>query len=437
MNQSNSPNEKQVTEIWQNSISSLKYFVDTHGNRLELIYAGRANDTRGGDFRDAVLRYNTHLHRGNIEIHTHTSGWQAHGHHQNPDYNRTVLHIACFQDSKRDTVLENGEKVPTVIIGKYLSTAPSVLKTLPCRNPDNTAFKLSVLEEAGLERFHLKSSALRNEIISEGFPQAFYRSVMEALGYSANKKQFKNLASALPLHALSQISGSTLKHGKHFAGLFPLMLGSAGLLPSQRILKVENCAYVNHLENTWRNMKQSQLTASSSWDTYRIRPVNHPVRRTAAAAVIAERLISEDFLSALERILHDENFARARRSIIRLLTIPAYSYWENHFDFGSPSHVRLPSLLGSERIKIIAVNVILPFFTASSEINKNPEFAALVRRHYTAFPRLPLNSLEKHMAAQLEIPAAKIKNAAVQQGLIHIYQEFCTQGKCSSCRLSA
>jgi hypothetical protein len=60
---------------------------------MRLIYPGRENDDQGADLRDAVILSAQRLLQGDIEFHRWSSDWRKHHHHQNPEYNRTILHV--------------------------------------------------------------------------------------------------------------------------------------------------------------------------------------------------------------------------------------------------------------------------------------------------------------------------------------------------------
>ena len=112
--------ENEVVRIWQQQLRKRRLLDDAEGRPVKIIYPGRRNDGRGGDFRDAVVISGNSWKSGDIEIHTRSSGWQAHGHHLNPAYNRVVLHVALEQDRQGNTVLQNGQTIPTIILGRYI-----------------------------------------------------------------------------------------------------------------------------------------------------------------------------------------------------------------------------------------------------------------------------------------------------------------------------
>ena len=64
----------------------------------------------------------------------------------------------------------------------------------------------ALLDWAGDERFGLKVAHFRRELAVKDGDQIVYECLMRALGYSKNKKPFKELAYRLPLKALQVIA---------------------------------------------------------------------------------------------------------------------------------------------------------------------------------------------------------------------------------------
>ena len=106
----NNPPESLIVKIWQHLLSIGTELTTERGKPLKIIYPGRINDDRGADFRDAVLATNRGLIKGDIEVHVKSSDWQAHRHHQDPAYNRVILHVVMWHNTKTATNLQNGKE---------------------------------------------------------------------------------------------------------------------------------------------------------------------------------------------------------------------------------------------------------------------------------------------------------------------------------------
>lgn len=88
--------ESQIVKTWQHLLVHRTELTTERGEPIKIIYPGRINDEPGADFRDAVIATNRGLIKGDIEIHAKSSGWRAHRHHQNPVYNRVILHVVMW-----------------------------------------------------------------------------------------------------------------------------------------------------------------------------------------------------------------------------------------------------------------------------------------------------------------------------------------------------
>jgi hypothetical protein len=115
------------------------------------------------------------------------------------------------------------------------------------------------------------------------------------------------------------------------------------------------------------------------------------------------------------------------------LMVITNGYWAEHYDFGSKARIRSPTLLGEARAADIAVNVLPPFAFAWSK-----EKSALAKKAvdlYHHHPRLAANAIECHMSRQLSLSRSQVNSARRQQGLLHLYHNLCTEGRCDCCPL--
>ena len=90
------------------------------------------------------------------------------------------------------------------------------------------------LDTAGEERFLAKFSQLEANLAQMEAGQYLYQGVMGALGYSKNKLPFLELARRLPFQALESVAQGNILEAEYLTRQQALLLGTAGLLPSQR-----------------------------------------------------------------------------------------------------------------------------------------------------------------------------------------------------------
>lgn len=434
--------ETDVVRLWQ-QILERRYLVDTENQPLEVVYPGRLNDSRGGDFKDAVVISGNQSFCGCIEVHTATSGWQSHGHQRDPSYNQVVLHVALKQDRPGKTVLQNGRIVPTVVLEKYLQpeTADSVSEPgWPCHYSglkQGSAKIADYLQQAGMARFETKAARYPPDSNSSESGQALYEGVAEALGYAKNKNPFRELARRVPLEYAEKM---TQAEGKNWQKcLFRLqawLLGTAGFLPSQRSLKNIREEPAGALDRAWSSLHLSNSMSPRDWELFKVRPGNYPVRRIVALCHLLVRYRQKGWLKTLLDLVCSLPEEKGWSRLEPYLIVAAEGYWARHYDFGAFNPQVNPVLLGRERAAEIAVNILLPFVFSWSQWNDRPALGQKVMKLYTRYPRLGKNSVELHMIRQLNINPGEVNSACRQQGLIHIYKTFCTRGKCRECILT-
>ncbi|MCJ7605537.1 MAG: DUF2851 family protein, partial [Dehalococcoidales bacterium] len=241
--------EERVVTYWVRQASGRADLVTEEDGPVTVLSPGRRNDDHGADFRDAVLATRRGLLVGDIEVHTASSGWRAHRHHRDPAYNRVILHVVYRHDTAKEVVMENGRTVPTLALEHFINAtgipvlAPHLLDTtsfMPCRgaaarrNPEKIG---KVLDAAGDDRFCLKVDAYRRRMNGAEPGQVLYSGIMEALGYSRNREPMRELAEVLPLNRLETVIQPAADDETCLATWQGWLLGTAGLLPSQRTLR--------------------------------------------------------------------------------------------------------------------------------------------------------------------------------------------------------
>jgi hypothetical protein len=117
------------------------------------------------------------------------------------------------------------------------------------------------------------------------------------------------------------------------------------------------------------------------------------------------------------------------------LTVAGDGYWQDHFDFDVRSKTKISALLGNSKAGEIAVNVILPFAFSWGEVANEPELTEKAMELYHSYPKLTENEITRHMAKQLGLKEPFDLAACHQQGLIHIFRNYCREGGCSECPL--
>jgi hypothetical protein len=355
-------------------------------------------------------------------------------------------------DTESITYLQNGRSVPILVLSRYLETAPGELtgggheppfSTLPCHqaagaSPAETIAE--ILDSAGRERFLAKAAAFRDILTRVTPEQTLYRGIMGALGYARNKLPFEELADRVPLCTLETVAQQHLTEEQCLARQQALLLGTAGLLPSQRDIRCSALAskiWIEVLEKCWSKYSPGNRMTADSWNLVRVRPNNSPVRRIAGMSYLSLRYRKEGIFAGITELISEAKIDQAYSALVAGLTVMSSGYWETHYGFGCHSGNSIPMLIGNSRATSIVINIMLPFIHAWSQLKTKPELAAKALEIFNASLKPGTNTVERHMVQQLGRTCMPANSAQRQQGLIHIYKTLCTQGKCSVCPLGA
>ena len=441
--------ESFLAQIWQQQLTGREALVTTGGDTVEVLHPGRPTNDCGPDFRDALVAINGQRPlQGDIELHVNARDWRAHGHHKDPNYDRVILHVALQSDGIEASPLCNGRAVPVLALSQSMSGSTDELRGQLCQPPfgEEPCYQaflrygkdevIQVVEEAGDERFRHKAQRFEAALVSREADQVLYEGLMRALGYSRNKESFQKLVRLLPLSAFE----GWAKLGDHVR-IQAVMLGTAGLLPSQRgETRGENCESasngpeVRELERIWILSGNVEAMNASEWRFHGIRPENSPTRRMVAAGHLLTRhqdRLLQGILPAMNRL----SLTDIQDDLEKALRVKVGGYWASHFDFGAASGWR-PALIGQSRARDIIVNVVLPFCFAWAHISAQEWLHDISLGLYQNHPGLEENWITRHMKAKvLGDGAAKMHPARQQQGLIQLHEAFCAGHRCHDCPL--
>jgi len=398
------------------------------GLDVDVLYPGRRPGSAGPDYRDAVLSVGRlDVLRGDVELHVSPADWRRHGHDLDPAYSRVVLHAVARGDGTLSTVLPGGREAPVLVLEPRCRS-----RDLPCAE----AFKgapgvvVTVLEAAGIERFRARAVRMAGECAAGGLLSVLLRGVARALGYAANADAGMQLGALLVEEgtwALMQSVGATQRCA--------YALGTAGLLPSQRgsVCGDSGCSEVTTLEREWRGLGGSMPSMpASAWRLSGVYVNNSPVRRVVALADLAPGI--EGLFREARTQLADSGTARRAPAagLERLFTVAGDSYWRRRYDFGK--HTRESDLVGAAKAREVVVNALLPVLLATAMREGDESLFRGVVRAFVRYPGPRANSITQHMQRQLGLPL-RPRRAAVDQGLLHVYTEYCRHGLCDACPL--
>jgi hypothetical protein len=432
--------ESRVVKIWQDFLPGRNDLHTEEDGPIKVVYPGRLNDDRGADLCDAIIATGQGLLKGDVEVHVRSSSWWGHGHHQDPCYNGVILHVVYRHDVAAAVTLQDGRRVPTLALEKYVAAGGlHQRRRLPCRGTierHRQNFIAGVLDKAGDRRFRHKAAEFRAALSRVGASQALYEGIMGALGYVKNKDAMIELSRRLPRSHLAASATAAMTPRECLVRYQALLLGTAGLLPSQSGRSETGHPWLDRLENAWAVLGKTAAMSPGGWHSFKVRPGGLPRRRLAAVSYLLCRVRGEGLLPALVREIENASPERRFKNLQDWWLVGAEGFWAENLDFGLPARRLAPALLGTDRADIIVVNVLLPFIFAWAEASSHSGLAVRADEIYRSYPELAENTLERHMRHQLGISRCPVGSARRQQGLLHIYKTYCSQGKCRECPLS-
>lgn len=431
--------EKLVSRIWQHKL--VTELATDSGEQIHIIHPGRSSNIPGCDFQDAVFAINGKTTTGNIEVHIKSSQWQSHGHHLDPKYNNIALHVVWRRDSQAPTLLQNGKTVSTICLGSFLNSTWDELNNrinlsgnsltfcTEVGRHSNTESLNKLLADAGDKRFASKTSLFRKALNEEDAGQVLYRGISRALGYAQNAEPCEELANKLPISILEEIkpeSDSTRQ---------ALVLGTAGLLPSQRHRSVED-RETYKLETIWQSLGITETMNEADWCFFRVRPDNLPTRRLIALSYLISRHYKTELHQEILKLVKKAPPRAGHRWLENGIVIAGQGYWAKHLDFGIAMH-RSSALLGREKAAAIVINTVLPFACAWGELNSDLRLKTKAAAIYHSYPRTGDNELTRYMKQQLMLNPQARPSVCQQQGLIHIFKICCRRRNCTECPVAA
>jgi hypothetical protein len=400
-------------------------FVTTSGAAVRIVQFGVWNREAGPDFAEAAISIEGgEPIRGSIELDPEARDWERHGHGENPAYENVVLHVFTERAGPEFfTRTAEHQLVPQVLLDvSRLTDEP--LNPQPEAKPGRCIAPLRDLSEervrevllgAARHRLQRKGAALARLAELHGPDEALYQGIAAVLGYKSNKLAFTLLAQRLPLKLARAAKEDT----------DALLFGVAGFLRATDLADFDAATrtYLRGLWEKWwvrrTEFERIQL-APGLWKMSGQRPANHPQRRLAALAQLVRSW-------PRVRAMRDACDPDASAEYFAGISEP---YWSYHYTVTSKRAPKPMALIGASRVTELLANLFFPM-----AVHADPQ-------RWNDYKKLPatLSNRRVEVAAlrlfgESRRGAAVLKSAALQQGLLQIYEDFCLQdaSDCATC----
>jgi hypothetical protein len=266
-----------------------------------------------------------------------------------------------------------------------------------------------------IERIEEKSQIV-SELLqsnSQDWEETTYQLLAKNFGFKINAEPFLMLAQKIPLKIL-------LKHADNLFQIEALLFGMAGFLETQTEdeyqLKLQK--EFNYLANKY-SLHDKKL-ALHQWKFLRLRPANFPTIRIAQFA----KVIQEN-IHLFSLFLHFEDI----QTFKKIFLLSPSEYWQSHYIFSKPSDNK-EAKLGKSSYENILINTVVPLLYSHA---KNKDLPENLHKALGILESIPC---EKNNVTTLwEELGLKVKTSFDSQGLIQLYNNYCTRKKCLSCTM--
>ena len=392
--------EKLLHYVWMHKLLPSKEFITTDGQKIRILELGRHNANQGPDFCNARIEMEGMEWIGNVEIHSLASDWARHGHHKDPVYNTTILHVVGKADA--EAFLENGQRLPQIILDIPSALTENYQELLHTTDyprchkfvPNIPSIKVhSWLDALLAERMEARAKRIL-DILQEcrgDWEQTTFITLARNFGFGLNGDIFEMWAKRIPLSAAG-------KHRDNLFQLVSLFLGVAGLID-----KVSNEEERDRLTAEYKFLAHKfslpQAMETCNWHYLRTRPQNFPdVRLRQLAQLFHEGHCS--MRSMLE--------AQSLKDIDNVLANAGISKTSRH---------------------LIVINTVVPLMFAYDIYRDSYEY----RTRATDFlEQLP--GEKNYILRQWQACGLKVGTAYDSQALIQLKKEYCDKANCLNCR---
>ncbi len=467
--------EKMVQRLWFDQALADDSLRTEDERPLRVSCPGWWNVEAGPDFLNAEFqRGEESVERAHVEIHVLASGWSRHGHDRDPAYRGVGLHVCLVNDTGEACVVcDNGRRIPQLALNKHVAEEIQEIVDSgdepargvesdgagvpPCRRAmiagEVTPEWLGkFLDAAGDERLLRKSDRFERELAGRTLDQVVLEGLMEALGYKRNQVPFKRLARRLSVAELRRFLPDTDELQRKIVTAEAMFFAVAGLLEPCSNADEETREYCRALEHAWglsaRDL-QGRMMRRADWHCAGTRPLNHPCRRLAAAAVLVARCLHvglfRSLLTAIELCGREPQGRGCWREFVAavrgMFTVPDTSYWARRCTFGGKPLAAKSELIGKDRGMAMMVNVVIPLLLRDARSRSDGALERTMHLLYSALPREARNQRTRYVATR--IFGAKTKTATVvnsarrQQGLLQLHADCCNDASktCAECVL--
>ncbi len=404
--------EAAIQDAWVRGMFDASDLRTTDSSPVRIVSTGRLNRDSGPDVTGVRLVLDGLLWAGDVEIHRTSSDWEAHGHADDPAYNRVILHVVLSADRRTGTLRRaDGTALPELVLLPHLDRSLRALihqfYVEPRQAPHcgsrwdevDPALVRRWVRDLGGERLRARTAALGRAFTRRpDLDRILITRTARALGYDANADAMEELIRRAPLAALRQLDGPDV---------LAVLLGLAGFL--RPTLEADTVTR-SRFEQLAGPLGLRPMPGAS-WRRGG-RPANAPRTRVAQAAVLLAPggVLRSDPVAQLAEATHCGVDALAGRL--------------------RPDPLGDAPRLGKARAHRVIADAVLPVLFLDAEQREDPALESAVLEVYD-----DVSASTDRVTRAFEQVGVHPTSAREAQGLQHLARAYCDEGRCARCAI--
>lgn len=404
--------------VWRHRYFETKGLRTADDQPVKILQTGLPNSHQGPDFRGAKVRIGDLEWAGQVEIHLDGADWYRHGHHEDPEYNAVVLHVALIP-GPQPAIRQDGTAIPEILLkGRIPADMEARYDRLRLSQDDIACGgQLSSvpdriwnpwLDRLAVERIHDKAQAMesRRQEARLEWEQLLWEELAAFMGGPVNQEAFRSMARKAPFKLVRTLTGQPLV-------LEALLFGVCGALSG------EGDAHFTHLQQHWdflQDKYQLEGIAPLNLRFLRLRPQAFPTLRLSQLA----RLVS--LAPSLIQWLDPDHFDDWLE-----VDVQASEYWNTHYHFEEEARFGVKSL-GKAQKQVLLVNVLAPLALLYQRSHGRSDESTWLETVLRA-----LRPASNRLTEPFEALGLKARDEWESQALIQLNKHYCSDRRCVNC----
>lgn len=412
--------------IWRNRLYNQDNLKTTEGEALKIINVGRHNSDAGPDFEFATIQLGKVRWTGHIEIHVREDSWLRHGHHLDPRYSATILHVV-WDRGVLSNIRYDGTSIPTFVLSDYVD--PQLLarydylrkqsREIACEGQLKEVVPFvrpGWLERLAIERLEEKYHRCHDWLTStkQDWERVLLITLGRAMGTNINGVAFEELMGRIEPKLLYKYNTDPEK-------IAAILFGNAGFLnvdPTDDYFALLKQEYY-----ILQRLYSLECMSPTHWKFMRTRPYNFPTYRLAQLSAMI--CLTGHWFEKIRSIAELQELFELIRSA------KVDEYWRTHFRFGIPTKQH-STKWSNTFLYNLAINCFIPVLFSYGQFVSDEQ---LKYRALSWLEQIPAE--ENAVIRYYKHHGISCMSAMDSQALLLLRNNYCSQKKCLDCAIGS